>query len=67
MGAGAEVPTAEICRKHGVSSKQVRRSGGVRPKRLRALEAENGRLNRMLADTMLDNEGKRGKRPGNGI
>src|SRR5947207_13205569 len=56
------VPTAEVCRKHGLSSatfyKWKAKYGGLEvseAKRLRALEDENGRLKRMLADTMLDN------------
>jgi putative transposase len=58
----AGVPTAEVCRKHGISSatfyKWKAKFGGLEAseaKRLRALEDENGRLKRMLADTMLDN------------
>jgi putative transposase len=58
----AGVPAAEVCRKHGVSSatfyKWKDKFGGLEvseAKRLRALENENGRLKRMLADTMLDN------------
>src|SRR5580692_4752397 len=54
--------TAEVCRKHGVSSatfyKWKAKFGGLDvsdAKRLRALEDENGRLKRMLADAMLDN------------
>ena len=53
---------AEVCRKLGVSSatfyKWKAKFGGLEvseAKRLRALEDENGRLKRMLADTMLDN------------
>src|SRR6266446_3541656 len=56
------VPTAKMCRKHGVSSatfyKWKAKFGGLEvsgAKRLRALENENGRLKRMLADAMLDN------------
>jgi putative transposase len=56
------VPRAEVCRKHGVSSatfyKWKSKFGGLEvsdAKRLRALEGENGRLKRMLADAMLDN------------
>jgi putative transposase len=55
-------PTAEVCRKHGVSSatfyKWKAKFGGLEvseAKRLKALEDENGGLKRMLADTMLDN------------
>lgn len=58
----AGVSTAEICRKHGVSSatfyKWKSKFGGLEvseAKRLRALEDENGGLKRMLADAMLDN------------
>jgi putative transposase len=58
----AGVSTAEVCRKHGVSSatfyKWKSKFGGLEvseAKRLRALEDENGRLKRMLADAMLDN------------
>jgi len=47
----AGVPTAEVCRKYGVSSptlyKWKANFGGP--------EDENGRLKRMLADAMLDN------------
>jgi putative transposase len=56
------VPTAEVCRKHGISSatfyKWKAKYGGLgvsEAKRLRALEDENGRLKRMLADAILDN------------
>ncbi len=58
----AGVTTADICRKHGVSSatfyKWKAKFGGMdvsEAKRLKALEDENQRLKRMLADTMLDN------------
>src|SRR5258707_5646767 len=58
----AGVPTAEVCRKHGVSSatfyKWKAKFGGLDvsdAKRLRSLEDENGRLKRMMADAMLDN------------
>jgi putative transposase len=58
--AGAK--TADICRKHGVSEapfyKWKAKYGGLEvseAKRLRALEDENGRLKRMLAEAMLDN------------
>lgn len=56
------VATADICRRHGVSSatfyKWKAKFGGLdvsEAKRLKALEDENGRLKRMLADAMLDN------------
>ena len=57
-GAG----TADVCRRHGVSSatfyKWKAKHGGLEvseAKRLKALEDENNRLKRMLADAMLDN------------
>jgi putative transposase len=56
------VATAEVCRKHGVSSatfyKWKAKFGGLdvsEARRLRALEDENAKLKRMLADAMLDN------------
>jgi putative transposase len=58
----AGLGTAEVCRKHGVSSatfyKWKARFGGMDvsdARRLRALEDENAKLKRMLADAMLDN------------
>jgi len=52
----------ELCRKHGVSSptfyKWKARFGGLdvsEARRLKALEDENAKLKRMLADAMLDN------------
>ena len=58
--AGAK--TAELCRKHGVSSATFyawkAKFGGMEvsdAKRLKALEDENARLKRLLAETMLDN------------
>ncbi len=58
--AGAS--TAEVCRKHGISDatfyKWKARYGGLElseARRLRALEDENGRLKRLLAEAMLDN------------
>jgi len=58
--AGAS--TAEVCRKHGISDatfyKWKARYGGLEvseAKRLRALEDENGKLKRLLAEAMLDN------------
>jgi len=54
--------TADVCRKHGVSSatfyKWKAKFGGLDvsdAKRLRALEDENGKLKKLLAETMLDN------------
>lgn len=58
--AGAAV--ADLCRKHGVSSptfyKWKAKFGGLgvsEARRLKALEDENAKLKRMLADAMLDN------------
>jgi putative transposase len=58
----AGVSTAEVCRKQGVSTatfyKWKAKFGGMDvsdAKRLKALEDENGKLKRMLADAMLDN------------
>ena len=58
----AGVPVAELCRKHGVSDASVykwkAKYGGMdvsEARRLRALEDENAKLKRMLADAMLDN------------
>ncbi|MGI4731230.1 MAG: IS3 family transposase [Janthinobacterium lividum] len=60
--AGAVV--TELCRKHGMASATYyawkAKYGGLEvsdAKRLRALEEENARLKRLLADTMLDNAG----------
>ena len=58
----AGAPTAEVCRRHGVSTatfyKWKARFAGMgvsEAKRLKALEDENSQLKRMLADAMLDN------------
>lgn len=58
----AGVPTADLCRKHGVSSatfyKWKAKYGGMEvseARRLKALEDENAKLKRLLADAMLDN------------
>ena len=58
----ASAKTEDLCRRHGISGatfyKWKAKFGGLEAsdaKRLRALEDENGRLKRMLADTMLDN------------
>jgi putative transposase len=58
--AGAS--TAEVCRKHGISDatfyKWKARYGGLElseAKRLKALEDENAKLKRLLAEAMLDN------------
>src|SRR4026209_2255050 len=58
--AGAK--TADVCRKHGISSatfyKWTARYGGLEvsdAKRLKALEDENAKLKKLLAEAMLDN------------
>ena len=60
--AGAVV--TELCRRHGLSSATFyawkAKYGGLEvseAKRLRALEDENAKLKRLLADAMLDNAG----------
>jgi putative transposase len=54
--------TAEVCRRHGISSaafyKWKAKFGGMDvsdAKRLRALEDENAKLKKLLAEAMLDN------------
>jgi putative transposase len=54
--------TADLCRKHGISEATFyswkSKFGGMdvsEAKRLKALETENGKLKRLLADAMLDN------------
>lgn len=54
--------TADVCRKHGISSatfyKWKAKYGGLEvseAKRLKALEDENARLKKLLAEAMLDN------------
>ena len=54
--------TADVCRKHGVSSatfyKWKAAYGGMdvsQARKLKVLEDENARLKRLLADAMLDN------------
>jgi putative transposase len=58
----AGTPTAEVCRKHGISTATFynwkAKFGGMdvsEARRLKTLEDENSRLKRMLADAMLDN------------
>ncbi len=57
----AGMATAEICRRHGLSPatfyKLKAKYGGMDvsdAQRLKALEDENGKLKRLLADAMLD-------------
>ena len=61
--AEAGVPVKELCRKHGFSDASFylwrNKFGGMTvpdAKRLRALEAENTRLKKLLAESMLENE-----------
>ena len=58
----AGLPTAEVCRKHGLSPatfyKLKAKYGGMDlsdAKRLKQLEEENAKLKRLVADVMLDN------------
>ena len=58
----AGVATADVCRKHAISSatfyKWKAKYGGVEvseARRLKALEDENRRLKKLLAEAMLDN------------
>jgi putative transposase len=58
----AGLPTAELCRKHGLSPatfyKLKAKYGGMElsdAKRLKQLEDENAKLKRLVADVMLDN------------
>jgi putative transposase len=57
-----EQPAVAVCRKHGISEQTFYRwkskYGGMEvseAKRLKALEDENARLKKLLADAMLDN------------
>ena len=56
------VRVADLCRKHGVSNASIykwkAKYGGMdvsEARRLKALEEENARLKKLLADSMLDN------------
>jgi putative transposase len=60
----AGVPTADLCRKHGMSSASFytwkAKFGGMDvsdAQKLRGLEAENAKLKRLLAEAMIDNAG----------
>ena len=57
----AGLPAAELCRKYGVSEatfyKWRRKFGGMEvsdARKLKALEDENGRLKKLLAESVLD-------------
>jgi putative transposase len=58
----AGLPTAELCRKHGLSPatfyKLKAKYGGMElsdANRLKQLDAKNAKLKRLVADVMLDN------------
>ena len=58
----AGMKTADVCRKHGISEatfyKYKAKFGGMDvsdARKLKALEDENAKLKRLLAETMLDN------------
>jgi putative transposase len=58
----AGIAVSELCRKHGVSDASIykwkAKYGGLEvseAKRLKALEDENTKLKKLLADAMLDN------------
>jgi len=58
----AGMPTADVCRKHGISTasfyKYKAKFGGMDisdARKLRALEDENAKLKKLLAEQMLDN------------
>ena len=60
----AGAATADVCRRHGISSATFyawkAKYGGLEvseARRLKALEDENTKLERLLADAMLDNAG----------
>ena len=60
MGRGLKVP--EVCRKLGISEQTFyrwrKRYGGLERsevRRLKALEQENARLKKLLAESMIDN------------
>ena len=59
----AGAPTAEVCRRHGISEwtsyRWKRKYGGLEvseARRLKALEEENARLKRLVAEQALDNQ-----------
>lgn len=61
--ADAGMPVKDLCRQHGFSDASFylwrQKFGGMEvpdAKRLKALEGENARLKKLLAEAMLDNE-----------
>jgi putative transposase len=64
--AEAGTPVPELCRKHGFSDASFytwrKKYGGMsvnEAKRLRELEAENGKLKKLLAESLLNSEALR--------
>ena len=64
--AEAGTPIPELCRKHGFSDASFytwrKKYGGLsvnEAKRLRELEAENGKLKKLLAESLLNTEALR--------
>ena len=64
--AEAGTPIPELCRKHGFSDASFytwrKKYGGMslsEAKRLRELEAENGKLKKLLAESLLNTEALR--------
>jgi putative transposase len=64
--AEAGTPVPELCRKHGFSDASFytwrKKYGGMsvnEAKRLRELEAENGKLKKLLAESLLNTEALR--------
>ena len=62
----AGIPVREICRQHNISDVTFytwrKKYGGMETadlRRLKQLEAENQKLKRLLADSMLDNDALR--------
>ncbi len=65
FAAGAKA--SELCRRHGMSDatfyKWKAKYGGLEireVRRLKDLESENGKLKKLLADSMLDNDALKG-------
>ena len=61
--AESGIPVKELCRKHNISDASFytwrKKYGGMdvsEAKRLKALEDENRRLKKLLAESMLDND-----------
>ena len=61
--AESGLPVADLCRRHGFSEASYylwrNKFGGMSvsdARRLKELETENGRLKRLLADALLENE-----------